>query len=208
MLKTLKRVSFFYSLLSIFKHDYAYFWESLNKSCCVCYCAEPSFSNFNSNWGASSPHLLYYTLKAVLKSIWWDLGEAAATHETEISYVRLLCLAHIANLWSSHTREHIVSMMHCSCHIKHDVTNKPSNFVHLPLFIAFSFISPSVTLLRACLSVSGKERVLEFAGSPWQFCETLIKGDGPILNILRISHVLPASTTHTHTLRYEVERQM
>ncbi len=76
--------------------------------------------------------------------------------------------------------------------------NKPSNFVHLPLFIAFSFISPSVTLLRACLSVSGKERVLEFAGSPWQFCETLIKGDGPILNILRISHVLPASTTHTH----------
>jgi len=56
VLKTGKRDSLFHIL-----QDYLYFWEAQNKGYGMCYCAEPSFSNFNGNWGASSPspYLLY-----------------------------------------------------------------------------------------------------------------------------------------------------
>jgi len=89
-------------------------------------------------------------------------------------------------------------MMHCTYHIKHDATNKPSNVVHLPRFIAFfrPFLSLSLCCVHVCLCQ--EKRVVEFVGSPWQFCETLIKGDGP----KHPQHLMPYTHTHTHTHTY------
>lgn len=80
------------------------------------------------------------------------------------------------------------------------------------LSLSFSLTLSIVYCLHACLSQ--EQRALEFVSSPWQFCETLIKGDGPILNFsqthtLSISHPSPFQAHPlTHFMRQDKNKQL